>query len=93
MHLDEDTCEALGFGDPWEQLALRWPLYVVTRSTRRDWRRGRTTTQQPIESPLTTMQRRRATNDAARGHSHAIIARRLGVSIVAVRRYLTARAA
>lgn len=31
MTLDHDTLAALGYCDAWEQLALRWPLYVVAR--------------------------------------------------------------
>lgn len=34
MNLDDDTREVLGFGDAWEQLALRWPLYTVARNER-----------------------------------------------------------
>lgn len=30
MTLDAETLEALGMGDHWEQLAIRWPLYVVS---------------------------------------------------------------
>lgn len=31
MTLDTDTLDALGYGDAWEQLAIRWPLYVCAR--------------------------------------------------------------
>lgn len=31
MTLDVETLEALGMGDHWEQLAIRWPLFVVAR--------------------------------------------------------------
>lgn len=31
MTLDDETIEALGFGDHWEQLALRFPPFVVAR--------------------------------------------------------------
>lgn len=31
MTLDDDTLRELGFGDQWEQLAIRWPLFLVAR--------------------------------------------------------------
>lgn len=33
MTLDEETRRALGYGDHWEQLALRFPLFVVARKS------------------------------------------------------------
>lgn len=36
MKLDASTRAALGYGRPWEQLALRFPLFVVAR--RAKWR-------------------------------------------------------
>lgn len=92
MTLDDDTRAALGFGDAWEQLALRWPLYVVA-STRKDWRKGRRTTTKPIASSLTTEQRRVVSRRAARGHSPADIAHAVGASPKTVIAYLSKRRA
>lgn len=31
MNLNADTIDALGMGDHWEQLAIRWPLFILSR--------------------------------------------------------------
>ena len=77
--LDDDLLHALGYGSPWEQLALRLPPYVVAKRL------------EPIASPLTASQRREVTKWHRAGHAPAIIARRLGVTIPAVRAWIAAR--
>lgn len=80
MTLDDDLLHALGYGSPWEQLALRLPPYVVAKRL------------EPIASTLTPAQRREATKWHRRGHAPAVIARRLGVTHQAVRAWIGARA-
>lgn len=88
MDLDRDTLDALGFGDHWTQLALCFGLYAVV-STRRDWRKGRTSSA-PTRTAhaLTTSQRREATRRRSRGDSYASIARAVGAGEQSVRAYL-----
>lgn len=94
LHLDDDTRDALGYGDHWTQLALRFGPWLVKPSTRRDWRKGRSGAKAVApDVSLSTTQRREVSRRDRLGHPSAVIARALGVPLSLVRRYLRAKAA